>query len=183
MKNREPEQTRQRPPMLGIVGYSGSGKTTLVVGLIECFGRRGLRVATIKHDVHGFEMDRPGKDTWLHKQAGAVATVISSRDRIGLVRDVDRDHRPEELLSLLGPVDLVLVEGFKRAPSPQIEVYRPDMGVPPACLGEECLAAVVCDEAVDWGVPRFSTGGLDSIADFIEGRLGLISRKTATPKY
>jgi molybdopterin-guanine dinucleotide biosynthesis protein B len=159
--------------MLGIVGFSGSGKTTLTVALIEALSRRGLRVATIKHDVHGFEMDRPGKDTWRHKQAGAAATLISSPRGIGLVRDADHDHRPEELLPLLGPADIVLVEGFKRAPLPKIEVFRPELGKPPACRGDRHLRALVSDAPLDWGVPRFAPAEVERLCAFILEKLNL----------
>jgi molybdopterin-guanine dinucleotide biosynthesis protein B len=169
------------PPMLGIVGFSGSGKTTLTVGLIDALGRRGLRVASIKHDVHGFEMDQPGKDTWRHKQAGAVATLISSPRGIGLVRDADHDHTPEELLPLLGPADIVLVEGYKRAPLPKIEVFRPELGKPPACRGDRHLLAVVSDADLDWGVPRFAPDALERLADFVLACLGLVDRCEVTP--
>jgi molybdopterin-guanine dinucleotide biosynthesis protein B len=169
------------PPLLGIVGFSGSGKTTLTVGLIDALGRRGLRVATIKHDVHGFAMDQPGKDTWRHKQAGAVATLISSPRGIGLVRDADHDHTPEELLPLLGPADMVLVEGFKRAPLPKIEVFRPELGKPPACRGDRHLLAVVSGAELDWGVPCFAPGALEELVDFVLACFGLQGRCEVAP--
>ena len=111
-------------PVVCIVGFSGAGKTTVTVGLVAALKQRGLRVGTIKHDVHGFEIDRPGKDSWRHKQAGASTTIISSPAQIGLVKDVDHDHHPLELLPLLGEMDIVLVEGFKQADLPKIEVFR-----------------------------------------------------------
>ncbi|MCF8078089.1 MAG: molybdopterin-guanine dinucleotide biosynthesis protein B [Desulfobacterales bacterium] len=163
----------EHPPMVGIAGFSGSGKTSVTVGLVAEFNCRGLRVATIKHDVHGFEMDRPGKDSWRHKQAGAAATIVTSPTKIGMVMDADRDHQPWELLPLLTGMDLVLVEGFKRAPIPKIEVYRPETGKPPACRHDPNLIAVVSDAPLDWGVPRFASRDFPAIADFIEARFAL----------
>ena len=98
---------RTIPPVVSIVGYSGSGKTTLIEKLISALKQRGLRVGTIKHDVHGFEMDRPGKDSWRHKQAGASATIITSPRQIGMVMDADHDHHPMELLPLMAGMDIV----------------------------------------------------------------------------
>ena len=121
------------PPVLCVVGFSGSGKTTLLVQLVTNLTRRGLRVATIKHDVHGFDMDQPGKDSWRHKQAGAAATVVTSPKQIGMVMDADHDHQPLELIPLLPAVDIVLVEGFKRSDLPKIEVFRAENDKPPAC--------------------------------------------------
>ena len=167
---RHPSPGPALPPMVAVVGYSGSGKTTLLVKLIEEFRRRGLRVGTLKHDVHGFEMDRPGKDTWRHKKAGAAATVISSPRRIGMVREVDHDHQPEELLPLFHGLDLVLVEGFKGAPQPKIEIFRTATQKPPVCRGDPDLVALVSDTDQEWGVPRFDLEDIGGLADFISGR-------------
>jgi molybdopterin-guanine dinucleotide biosynthesis protein B len=159
--------------MVGIAGFSGSGKTTVTVGLVAEFNRRGLRVATIKHDVHGFAIDRPGKDSWRHKQAGAAATIVTSPDKIGMVMDADHDHQPWELLPLLSGIDLVLVEGFKRAPIAKIEVHRPETGKPPACRNDPNLIAVVSDADLHWGVPRFGSRDVSALADFIAARFDL----------
>lgn len=159
------------PPVLCIVGFSGSGKTTVSVGLIETLKKRGLRVGTIKHDVHGFEMDRPGKDSWRHKQAGSATTIVTSPKQIGVVMDVDHDHHPLELLPFLSGMDIVLVEGFKRAPLPKIEVFRPETGKPPACMGDRNLFAVVSAAPLDWGVPRYSPNDIEGLCDFILARL------------
>ena len=155
------------PPIVCIVGFSGSGKTTLTVGLIDALKQRGLFVGTIKHDVHGFEMDRPGKDSWRHKQAGASTTIISSPSQIGMVRDVDHDHHPLELVPLLCGMDIVLVEGFKRADLPKIEVFRSENGKPPACRNDRNLLAVVSDAKLDWRVPRYAANDYDGLAEFI----------------
>lgn len=155
------------PPVVSIVGNSGAGKTTLLEKLISELVRRGLRVGTIKHDVHGFEMDRPGKDSWRHKQAGASTTIISSPSRIGMVKDVDHDHRPEELAALLSDMDLVLVEGFKKGSQPKIEIFRPETAKFPLCQGDEHLLALVSEASVDCGVPLFAPEDITGLADFI----------------
>ena len=168
-----PTTSQTAPPLICIVGYSGSGKTTLTVNLITCLKRRGFQVGTIKHDVHGFQMDHPGKDSYRHKAAGASATIISSPKQIAMVADVDHDHAPEELLPMFAHLDIVLVEGFKRAPLPKIEVYRPETGKGAACKGDPHLLAVVCDTPLDWGVRRFSTSDAEILADFIVTHFGL----------
>jgi molybdopterin-guanine dinucleotide biosynthesis protein B len=174
-EGREPTDLHRtgHPPVLCVVGFSGSGKTTLTVGLVEALTRRGLRVATIKHDVHGFEMDQPGKDSWRHKQAGAVATIVTSPKQIGMVMDVDHDHQPLELIPLLSGMDIVIVEGFKRAELPKIEVFRQDRKEPPACKGDLKLWAVVSDAELKWGIPRFLPDDFEGIADFICERFGM----------
>jgi molybdopterin-guanine dinucleotide biosynthesis protein B len=160
-------------PYLSIVGFSGSGKTTLMERLIGELTRRGLRIGSVKHDSHGFEMDHPGKDSWRHKQAGAAVSMIASPHRIGMVRDVDRDHRLEELVAMLPDVDLALAEGFKRGAHPKIEIYRPEANPQPACLDDPDLMAVVSDAAPEWGVPCFALDNLCALADFILNRLQL----------
>ena len=159
------------PPVLCIVGFSGSGKTTVTADLIAALRRRGLTVGTIKHDVHGFEMDQPGKDSWRHKRAGAATTIVTSPKRIGMVMDVNHDHQPLELLSLMRGVDIVLVEGFKRAELPKVEVFRPENQKPPACRDDRHLIAVVSSSPVDWGVPRFSPDDTEGLCSFILARL------------
>jgi len=163
---------RQKPPpVLCIVGFSGSGKTTVTVGLVEALRRRGLRVGTIKHDVHGFEMDQPGKDSWRHKQAGAATTIVSSPNQIGMVMDVDHDHQPLELLALMQGMDIVLVEGFKRADLPKIEVFRQETGKPAACRGDRHLIAVVSEAQLNWGVPMYLPDDTEGLCIFILERL------------
>jgi molybdopterin-guanine dinucleotide biosynthesis protein B len=169
------------PPVLCIVGFSGSGKTTVMVGLVAELARRGLRVGTIKHDAHGFDMDHPGKDSWRHKQAGALAAVVSSPRRIGMVMDVDHDHDPLELAALMPDMDIVLAEGFKRAALPKIEVFRPENGKPPACRGQAHLLAVVSRADLDWGVTRFSPDDFEHLAEFVMARFQLPGQKSIAP--
>lgn len=157
------------PPIVSFVGHSGSGKTTFIEKLIHLLTSEGIRVALIKHDVHGFEMDKPGKDTWRHKKAGAVATLISSANQIGLVMDSEYDHQPEELLPLLPVADLVIIEGYKRSKCPKIEVFRPEAtGDPqPICLTDPHLIAIISDAALSIDKPLFSLSDVVGVAGFI----------------
>jgi molybdopterin-guanine dinucleotide biosynthesis protein B len=166
-------KTAGLPPIVAFVGHSGSGKTTFVEKLIALLTRQGVRVAVIKHDLHGFEMDKPGKDTWRHKRAGAVATLISSPEKIGLVMDSERDHGPEELLPLLHFADLVITEGFKHSRLPKIEVFRPEAtgDEAPLCLGDPDLLALISDRSVDVDVPVFATADVAGVAAFLRERL------------
>jgi len=157
-----------------IVGFSGAGKTTATVGLVAALKQRGLRVGTIKHDVHDFDIDRPGKDSWRHKQAGASTTLISSPARIGMVMDVDHDHQPAELVPLLGEMDIVLVEGFKRADLPKIEVFRPENKKPPACRNDRNLLAVVSDAHLNWSVPQYAVNDFEGLAELIMAHFRLV---------
>ncbi len=112
-------------PIVSIVGWSNSGKTTLTEKLIAGLSLRGYRVATIKHNRHGFEIDHEGKDSWRHKHAGAVTTVVASPRKVAVIEDVDRDYGIAELAELyIRRADIVLAEGFKENSLPKIEVYR-----------------------------------------------------------
>ena len=154
-------------PIVSIVGRSNSGKTTLLEKLITALKQRGFCVGTIKHDIHGFEMDQPGKDSWRHKKAGASTTIISSPYQIGMVMDVDQDHKPEELMPLLSNMDIILTEGYKSSENPKLEVFRPDVHKDPICKGDKNLLALICDEEIDLGVPCFANDDIERITEFI----------------
>lgn len=169
------------PPVVSVVGFSGSGKTTLLEKLINEFKRRGYFVGTLKHDVHGFEMDRPGKDSWRHKRAGASTTIISSPSQIGMVMDVDHDHRPEELMPLLSNMDIVLTEGYKKENLPKLEVFRSRVHTAPLFKGDKTLLALVSDDPIYLGVPRFSLDDGDGITELLIRHFNL--GKTVSPTY
>jgi molybdopterin-guanine dinucleotide biosynthesis protein B len=158
-----------KPPIVSIVGYSGSGKTTFMEKLIPTLSKYGLNVATVKHDVHGFEMDKPGKDTWRHKKAGAVATIISSTSKIGLVMDSDHDHDPQELIRFFPKVDIVLTEGYKKGPHPKLEIFRPSDAENkiPLCVDDAALLAIVSDRKVSRSIPCFGLDDFEGVAQYL----------------
>jgi len=166
---------RRQIPIVSFVGHSGSGKTTFIEKLIPLLVGAGVKTAIIKHDVHGFEMDKPGKDTWRHKKAGAAATIISSAEKIGLVMDADHDHQPHELAFMLDFADVIITEGFKHGSYPKIEVFRPDAtgDAAPLCLDDPQLLAVISDRNVACEAPVFELDDIRPVADFMIDRLGI----------
>lgn len=164
-------------PIVSIVGFSGSGKTTLLEKLIRELATRGYRVGTVKHDVHGFEMDKPGKDSWRHKQAGAVATIISSPRQMGMVMDVDHDLHPDELKRFFPNVDIIFTEGYKEGDKPKVEIFRAGLCDEPLCKNDTHLIALVTDTTVELGVPRFSLDDVKGLADFLIGRFCIALEK------
>jgi len=156
-------------PIVSIVGKSDSGKTTLIEKLISELVRRGYRVATVKHDVHGFEVDQEGKDSWRHKQAGAHTVVISSPSKLALIRDVDQDAELSEVRDkYIQEVDLVLSEGFKKNTQPKIEVSRKEMHRDLLCTKEDNLLAIAANQPFDIGVPCFDLNDARGLVDLIE---------------
>ena len=156
-------------PIVSIVGTSDSGKTTLIEKLVPELVRRGYRVATIKHDVHGFDVDREGKDSWRHKQAGAHTVVISSPQKLALIRDVDHDAELGELRDrYIQEVDIILSEGFKRNPQPKIEVFRKEKRRELLCTKEDNLLAIATNEPFHIGVPCFDLDDARGMVDLIE---------------
>ncbi len=162
-----------RPPIISIVGYSGSGKTTLMEKLIGELTRRGYRVGSIKHDVHGFQMDKPGKDSWRHKQAGACTTVISSPYQIGMVMDVDHDHKPDELRKFFHNVNVILTEGYKKQNRPKVEIFRSEIHERPLCQEDDNVIALMSDIPVEMKVPRFTLEDIHGLVDFLVERFRL----------
>ena len=133
--------------VFGLVGWSGSGKTTLMTRLIPELAHRGIRISTVKHAHHSFDVDQPGKDSFLHRTAGAVEVMVASANRWALMHE----HRgaPEadlaELVRHMSPVDLIIVEGFKTAPHAKLEVHRPALGKPLLCRDDPHIVAVASD--------------------------------------
>jgi molybdopterin-guanine dinucleotide biosynthesis adapter protein len=167
-------------PIVSIVGKSNSGKTTMIEKIVPELVRRGYRVATIKHDVHGFEVDREGKDSWRHKQAGAHTVIISSPQKLALIRDMNHDAELAELRDrFIQEVDLILSEGFKRNNQPKIEVYRKEIHPDLLCTAEDNLLAIASNQPIDIGVPCFALDDAKGIVDLIEKEF---LRKTPLPK-
>ena len=171
---------KTEPPIISVVGFSGSGKTTLLEKLIPELTRRGIRVGTIKHHLHDFEMDRPGKDSWRHKHAGAAVTIISTPSQIGMSMDVEHDHKPQELIPFFAGVDIILTEGYKRENNAKLEVFRPEVHEKPLLQGDAHLMALISDTPIDIGVPRFLTEDVEGLADFLISRFNLVQTVTMT---
>lgn len=163
--------------ILGLAGWSGSGKTTLVTGLIPRFIGRGFTVSTIKHAHHSFDVDKPGKDSYVHREAGATEVLVSSARRWALMHENRGRSEPslEELIGYMTPVDLLLVEGFKAHPHDKLEVYRPANGQPLLTVDDPYIVAVATDEpaALKVAVPVLDLNDVDAIADFVVGHCGL----------
>ncbi len=154
-------------PVVSMVGKSGVGKTTALERVIREIKRRGYKVGTIKHDTHGFEMDRPGKDSWRHAQAGSDAVVISGPRRMALIRKLDGEMALDEIVQLMGDVDLVLTEGYKRGDKPKIEVSRQVRGTELLCQPGE-LIGIMADYPVDMPVPQFGLEDAAGVVDLLE---------------
>ncbi len=156
-------------PIISIVGKSDSGKTTLIEKLVPELTRRGYRVATVKHDMHGFEVDREGKDSWRHKQAGAHTVVISSPQKVALIRDVEKDLTLDEIRRRwIQDVDLILSEGYKKDVQPKIEVFRKEKHKKLLCTKKDHLVAVVSNQKFRVGVPCFDLEDMRGLFSFIE---------------
>lgn len=156
-------------PVVSFVGRSGVGKTTALVRVIAELKRRGVRVGTVKHDAHDFEMDRPGKDSWRHGQAGSDVVVISGPRKMAMIRQVEQELALDAILPLMGDLDLVLTEGYKRGDRPKIEVSRREWGTELLCTPEE-LVALMCDYESDLPVPRFGLEDGAGVADLLVER-------------
>ena len=156
--------------IIGLAGWSGSGKTTLITKLVPCLTRRGLRVSTLKHAHHGFDLDQPGKDSFMHREAGAVEVIVSSARRFAILHEL-RDEPEWDLPSLLtkiSPVDLVLVEGYKRDPFPKLEIHRAANGKPLIHPDDPHIVAIAADVALPAArVPVIALDDIEGIADFV----------------
>ena len=158
------------PPVVSIVGKSGSGKTVFLEKLIAVLKGRRLRIGIIKHDPHGFDIDRPGKDSWRHAQAGSDAVILSSPTRLALIKRLDQEMALDDIVDAYLPdLDLVITEGYKTGPKKKIEVSRRERSrelVSPL----EDLIAIVSDQAFDLPVPQFGLDQAEEVADLIMQR-------------
>jgi molybdopterin-guanine dinucleotide biosynthesis protein B len=155
------------PPIVSVVGKSGVGKTTVLEPLIRELKLRGYRVGTVKHDTHGFEIDKPGKDSWRHAQAGSDAVVISGPRKMALIRQVDEEMPLDQIVRLMGNVDFVITEGYKRSDKPKIEVTRRERGAELLCDAAE-LIGIMTDYPVDMPVPQFALDDVAGVVDLLE---------------
>jgi molybdopterin-guanine dinucleotide biosynthesis protein B len=162
--------------VFGFAGWSGSGKTTLIEQLIPRFIARGLSVSLVKHAHHEFDLDQPGKDSFRHREAGCREVLVTSALRWAIQHELR--GRPEltlnEALQRLSPCDLALVEGFKGAAIPKLEVYRESVGKPLLHRSDPRIVAVATDGPLETGLPVLPLGDPDVVATFILVHLGLV---------
>ena len=154
-------------PVISLVGKSGVGKTTALERIIREIKRRGYRVGTVKHDTHGFEMDKPGKDSWRHAQAGSDAVVVSGPHKMALIRKTVQELPLEDIVELMGDVDLVITEGYKRGSKPKIEISRLERGTELLCQPHE-LIGIMADYRVSLPVPVYGLEDAAGIVDLLE---------------
>ena len=155
--------------VFGFAAYSGSGKTTLIENLVPLLVAQGLKVSVIKHAHHAFDVDRPGKDSYRHRQAGAGEVLVSSGARWALMHELRNESEPElpALLERLAPCDLVLVEGFKKQPIPKIEVHRAAAGTPLLFPEDPHIVALATDARFDSALPAFGLEDYAGITGFM----------------
>jgi molybdopterin-guanine dinucleotide biosynthesis protein B len=156
-----------RVPVISVVGKSGVGKTTALERVIQEIKRRGYKVGTVKHDTHGFDVDKPGKDSWRHAQAGSDAVVISGPRKMALIRQLNAELPLDDIVQLMGDLDLVITEGYKRGDKPKIEISRQKRGTTLLCQPEE-LIAIMADYPVDMPVPQFALEDAAGVVDLLE---------------
>lgn len=160
-------ETRGRMRIIGLAGWSGAGKTTLLVKLIPVLAARGVSVSTLKHAHHRFDVDKPGKDSFEHRAAGARQVLVASENRWALMTELRGAPEPSlrALIGELSPVDLVIVEGFKRDPHPKIEVYRAANDKPWMRPEMPGIVAVAADIAPPYALPHVALDDADAVAE------------------
>lgn len=162
--------------IFGLAGWSGSGKTTLMVQLVKILCERGLRVSTVKHAHHKFDVDQPGKDSFRHREAGATEVMVCSGNRWALMHELRDEPEPPltDLITHMTQVDLLLIEGFKAHPHDKLEIHRPSVGKPALWPEDPHIVAIASDEDLgDVKLPWLNLNDPEAIADFILARTGL----------
>lgn len=163
--------------VIGFAGWKNSGKTTLVEGLVRVLTARGLRVSTVKHAHHSFDIDQPGKDSYRHRAAGATEVVVASNKRWALIHEQSRPAEPDldEILARMSEVDLVLVEGFKDFPFDKIEVFRHGNGKTLLATDDRHVIAIAADGPIaEAKIPVLSLDDIEAISEFITQHCGLM---------
>ena len=161
--------------LFGVVGWKNAGKTGLMERLVTEITGRGISVSTVKHAHHTFDVDHPGKDSHRHRVAGAREVLLSSRNRVALMQELRDEEEPSlaALLTRLSPVDLVLIEGYKRDDHPKVEAHRAETGNPLIAPDDPTIRAVASDVELTLDRPVFDLDDTKAIADFILGEVGL----------
>jgi molybdopterin-guanine dinucleotide biosynthesis protein MobB len=159
----------------GVTGWKNAGKTGLMERLVSDITARGFSVSTVKHAHHSFDVDQPGKDSHRHREAGAHEVLLASKHRIALMTELRGSDEPslEDLLARLAPVDLVLIEGYKRDRHPKVEAFRAETGNPLIAPEDETIRAIASDTPMDMDRPVFDLNDTAAIADFILAEVGL----------
>jgi molybdopterin-guanine dinucleotide biosynthesis protein B len=168
--------------IIGLAGWSGSGKTTLIARLLPELVRRGLRVSTMKHAHHGFDVDQPGKDSYRHREAGATEVLVASQKRWALMHEHRSGEEPTaaQMMAQMTPVDLLIVEGFKREGHDKIEIHRRETGKPLIYPDDSHVVAVLSDEPLaGCPLPVIDIDDVAAVADFIVAHCGLQARAAA----
>lgn len=169
-------------PIISIVGRSKTGKTTFLERMIPVLMNKGIKVATIKHHPHDFEIDIPGKDTYRHKKAGAKTVILSSPGKIAIIKDTEKDLSIEEIRArYVDDVDLLITEGYKKEDMLKIEVYPKKDGIEPVCANDRGLVAIITDTPFTAHVPVFLRDDAESVAEFIISRLKLPKKERLLP--
>ena len=161
--------------VFGVTGWKNAGKTGLMERLVTEFTARGFTVSTVKHAHHSFDVDQPGRDSFRHRKAGAQEVLLASGQRFALMHELRGAAEPAlaDLLAKLSPVDLVLVEGYKREPHPKIEAFRAEAGHDLIAPGDARIVAVASNVPLDLDRPVFDLNDTGSIADFVQAEVGL----------
>lgn len=161
--------------LYGIVGWKNAGKTGLMERLVAEICGRGFSVSTVKHAHHVFDVDQPGKDSYRHRTAGATEVLLASRKRFALMHELRAEDEPEleALLAKLAPVDLVLIEGYKRDAHPKVEAFRAETKNPLIASGDPTVKAIASDTPLEMDRPVFDLDDTVAIADFILSEVGL----------
>jgi molybdopterin-guanine dinucleotide biosynthesis protein B len=165
--------------ILGLAGWSGAGKTTLLAKLIPELIRRGVTVSTLKHAHHAFDVDQPGKDSYIHREAGATEVMVASANRWVLMHELRGTPEPgsAELIRHMQPVDLLLIEGFKREAHDKLEVYRAANGKPLLAPEDPRVVAILADGPVPGtGLPVLDLNDVAAVADFAMHHCGLTGK-------
>lgn len=150
-----------------IASRSNVGKTTALCSIIKELKSRGYRVATIKHHGHDFDIDHPGKDTWMHAEAGADIVAISSPHKIAIIEQVEEEYTLDEVISKIENVDIIITEGYKRENKPKVEVFRKEISKDVFAKEEE-LIAMITDTHIDKKIPQFKFSEIINLVDLIE---------------
>jgi molybdopterin-guanine dinucleotide biosynthesis protein B len=156
--------------IIGLAGWSGSGKTTLITKVIPCLIARGLKVSTLKHAHHGFDLDQPGKDSFMHRVAGATEVIVSSARRFAILHELREEPEWDlpGLVAKMSAVDLVLVEGFKRDPFPKLEIHRAGNGKPLIHPDDQYVVAIASDIALSQAsVPVVHLDDIEAITNLL----------------